>query len=581
MKVFLPLVLVSTVATAQSNDDKAWAIVNKLTSDQLLGQMNQLSIGTIQKDTPNGKVLDMTKVQANAKRFAGSYFDNPSSPSGNQINWNATQYRDMLTQLQTAQLKTTGIPILYGLDSIHGASYVYNTVLFPQAINSGATFNPALVQEYGKFKGRDTKAAGVPWIFNPVLDVTRHKHWPRVYETFGEDPIVVAALGKAVVTGIQSQGVAACFKHFLGYSDPTTGNDRDGAVLTDYDVLNHFVPSFKAAIDAGIKTGMGTYIGINGVQLAANEKMHKGLLRHDLNFQGTMVTDWAEIGLLGPDLQADYELSMNTATYDIVMKIQVDRLKQSVQRQIKLKYDLGLFDTPVPGADLVSLVGDKASEDAALATARESLVLLKNTNNLLPLSPSASVFLTGPSMDDIGLLCGGWTYLWQGMPGDGTYQDINKAKQLAKQHAYTVIVLGERTYAEAPGNGDAMAFPDGLIKYVQEIASTGTKIVLVLTEGRPRLLNGIADLASAVIWAGLPCEMGGQAIAEVIVGKVNPSGKLPYVYPKSSDNTNLATPYYFRKNDRCVKMGSNDACPAEWQYGEGLSYTTFAYTNMQ
>ncbi|KAF0719394.1 Aste57867_1066 [Aphanomyces stellatus] len=330
MKVFLPLVLVSTVATAQSNDDKAWAIVNKLTSDQLLGQMNQLSIGTIQKDTPNGKVLDMTKVQANAKRFAGSY-------------------------------------------SILGASYLYNAVLFPAAINSGATFNPALVEEYGKFKGRDTKAAGVP------IGLECMKHLAKIQLS----------------------------RVLQGYSDPVSGDDRDGAVLTDYDVLNHFVPSFD---EAGIKTGMGTYIGINGVQLAANEKMHKGLLRHDLNFQGTMATDFAEISLIGPDLLDDYEQSLNKATYDIIMKIQLDRLKQSVQRQIKLKYDLGLFDTPVPGADLVSLVCDKASEDAALATARESLVLLKNKNNVLPLAPSASVFLTGPSMDDIGLLGGGWTY---------------------------------------------------------------------------------------------------------------------------------------------------------------------------
>ncbi|KAF0718278.1 Aste57867_1788 [Aphanomyces stellatus] len=626
----------AAAAASQSNADRARAIVNAMTPDQLLGQMNQINSDRIAL-WDQDQIWNTAAIEAFANRGVGSYLNTPGFPrKGNQLVAGVAHWRQAIQELHDAQINITGIPILYGIDSIHGAQMVDQAVLFPHNINGGATFNPALVYDYGKYMARDTKAAGIPWIFNPVLEVTRHKHWPRLYETYGEDPTVVAAMAKAVVDGIQSQQVAACFKHFIGYSDPAFGMDRDPVVLSDYEVLNYFMPPFKAAIDAGVMTGMGTYIALNGVPLAANARMHQGLLRHDLNFQGAMVTDWGEIYLLNDvhnvvkSDQDAVELSLNTATYDIAMvpydmtfaeygstllgqqKIQLARLKQSVERIIKLKLDLGLFDNPVPGADVADQVGDAASEAAALTMAQESIVLLKNANNVLPLKPSASVFITGPSADDIGMLCGGWTYYWQGMSGgqdifphgqtakqaieatltgshtfyqgvemDGTFQDINKAKQLAQQHTYTIVVLGERAYAELEGNWDPAELPDGLISYVQALAATNTKIILVLAEGRPRLLNGIADLASAVLWAGLPCEMGGDAIANVLFGKVNPSGKLPYVYPKSNDDINLATPYYFRTRDRCVKMGTNDACPAEWQYGEGLSYTQFTYSKMQ
>ncbi|KAF0694489.1 Aste57867_14657 [Aphanomyces stellatus] len=598
--------------------------------------MNQISIENIQFSNASGKHLNLTQVTANAQQFVGSYFNNPGGWIDGRPVWNVSMYRSMLTQLQSTQLQHTNIPILFGLDSIHGANYIDKAVLFPQNINGGATFNPDLVQNYGKYMARDNKAAGIPWIFNPTLDITRHKHWPRVYETYGEDPTAVAAMAKAVVTGIQSQQVAACFKQFIGDSDSISGNDRDAVVLSDYDILNYFTPPFKAAIDAGVMTGMGTYVGINGVPLAINTKLHLGLLRHDLNFTGMLVSDWNEMYLLHyvynlvPNDQDATQLSLNNGTYDMCMvptdtsfvsfgrtllaqrKIQLSRLQQSAQRILKLKLDLGLFDNPVPGAELVDQIGDVASQEAALAIARESIVLLKNANNTLPLQPSASVFLTGPSMDDIGMLCGGWTYYWQGISGgqnlfphgqttrqameailtgshafdqgvsmDGTWLDINKAKQLASQHAYTVVVLGERAYAEANGNDDPPALPDGLITYVQALATTNTTIILVLAFGRPRLLHGLADVASAVLWAGLPCEMGGQAISEVLFGKVNPSGKLPYVYPKTSDAANMAQPYYFRKGDKCLKWGNVTNCPTEWPFGQGLSYTTFAYSNIQ
>ncbi|KAF0694490.1 Aste57867_14658 [Aphanomyces stellatus] len=626
-------------ASHASHDERAWDLVRAMSVDELLGQMNQINAGDIATRDVNGDTVWSTKaIQGFAREHIGSYLNFPGmARKGNQVVWSVVEWRARLAELQAIHANYSSIPILYGLDSAHGANYIQNAVLFPQNINTGATFNVDLALAYGSFVARDTKAAGVPWMYSPVLDVVRHKHWPRLYETFGEDPRAVSSLGAAMVRGIQSNNVAACFKHFIGYSNPQQGNDRENAEMSDFEVLNYFMPPFRAAIDeAGIMTGMGTFIALNDVPLSVNTKMHKGLLRHDLNFSGLLVSDWGEVNLLRDayhvtdSTQGAVELTLNQASYDMSMvpddtsfadagkvllaqqKVELSRIQQSVQRILKLKLDLGLFDIAVPGAELVDQVGDVASQEAALAVARESIVLLKNDNHVLPLdTATASVLFTGPSMDDIGLLCGGWTYFWQGTAGgqdlfphgrtlrqaldavltgprdyiqgvtiDGT-GSIHEAMQLASKHTYTIVAVGERPYAEFRGNSDAPALPQGMLDYVHALATTGTKIILVLTEGRPRLLNGIADIASAILWAGLPCEMGGDAIADVLVGKVNPSGKLPFVYPKTDAFVNLATPYYFRKNDRCVKLGSHDACPAEWQYGAGLSYTTFVYSNIQ
>ncbi|CAK4071244.1 unnamed protein product [Aphanomyces euteiches] len=618
-------------AVSVDHNAQAWALVRAMTPEQLVGHMNQLDVMTVRSDP----LWNERQVESNARRFVGSYVNTPSdqaSADASKRVWNVTQWRKGLESLQALQFNMTKTPILYGLDSIHGAQYVSYAVLFPQSINAGATFDPDAIYSYGSFVARDTKAAGIPWVFYPVLDVLRHKHWSRLYESFGEDPFQVAEMAQAVVRGIQSRQVAACFKHFIGYSATNSGNDRDYAELSDYELLNHFAPPFKATIDAGIMTGMGSFIGINGIPLAANERLHRGLLRHDLAFNGTFVTDWGELYFMHNDVpgyskaQAVQE-ALEKSEYDLVMvpadlsfadaakgllddgKVSLERIQQSVQRILKLKLDLKLYDDAVPGADLAETVGDRESELAALKIAQESIVLLKNQAKTLPLTRTASVFMTGPAMDDIGLLCGGWTLQWQGLSGgtsvfphgktilqafqaamtqtvasfrgvdvDGRVEGLDTAKSLARQSEFTVVVVGERTFAEVVGNYDSATFPRGLVDYIQALAATGTKLILVLTGGRPRVLQGLADVASAVLWAGLPCEMGGQAIADVLLGVVNPSGKLPLTYPKTEDFDNLATPYYHRHRDICLK--SRARCPAEWNFGHGLSYTEFVYSNM-
>ncbi|KAF0688595.1 Aste57867_19768 [Aphanomyces stellatus] len=632
---------------------QAKAMVAKMSIDQLLGQMNQIEVEPItSEDWTNGytRLVNKTRVATLANLSVGSYLNLiPALAEFGRPIWSAAQYRKMVGELQAIHMNSsTPIPILYGFDSIHGANFIANSTLFPHAINTGATFNPAYAGEVGTYTARDTLAGGMPWVFGPILDIVRHKHWPRMYESFGEDPTMVAAMGKSYIKGMQAQGVAACFKHFIGYSDPADGNDRTDAVFSTYEMLNYFAKPFQAAIDdAQVLSGMGTYVGWNGVPMAANSKTSRDLLRHDMNFTGLMVTDWGEIYLLtsprhivASDLDA-IDVSMNKTSYDMVMtpedtsfidhghtllgmnRLARARLEESVTRILALKLTLDLFNNPVPGADLVPLVGDALSQSRALAVARDSLVLLKNTNNTLPLdrpTNDTTIFLTGPSADNIGFLCGGWSLAWQGITdstmfphgasirdalqgrfeannatkngtltflegvnirGNVTNASLATALTYAAAAEFTVVVLGERTYAEKFGNADPMALPDRMTGYVKQLAATGTKIILVLVEGRPRLLDGLAEIAHAVLWAGLPCEFGGEAITDVLFGKVNPSGKLPFTYPKTDAFVNLATPYYFRQGQTCMKGGVAADCPTEFAYGAGLSYTTFDYSNMQ
>ncbi|RHY25819.1 hypothetical protein DYB32_008080 [Aphanomyces invadans] len=666
------------VATA-----KAKAMASSMTIADLLGQMNQIEVGAFTYDdwdNDGQKTINSSLVEDYAKHNVGAYLNLvPNLAEWGRPLWNASQYRALVATLQDAHVNrsSTRIPILYGFDSTHGANYIANATLFPQPINTGATFNVELAGAVGMYTGRDTLAGGMPWVYSPMLEVIRHKHWPRMYESYNEDIVAVSELGRAYIAGMQSQGVAACFKHFIGYSDPTDGNDRTDVVLSKHQVLNYFVPPFKAAIEAGVLSGMGTYVGLNGVPMAANNVTSNLLLRRDLNFSGLMVTDWGEMYLLhDPRKLVPSELEatavgMNRTTYDMVMtphdmsfikygrqlvstgRLARARLEQAVSRILTLKFVLNLFENPLPGADLVDLVGDNASRAAAIVVAQESIVLLKNDDHVLPLgrpptttttNHTMSLFLTGPSIDNIGLQCGGWSLAWQGIDGNAAFphgqsirhainatvrawnltaastdtiaanangiprldhvnvtflqamdiygnftsnESLQEAIALASTATHTIVALGERNYAEQFGNSDPQALPPAFVTYVKALATTKTRIILVVVAGRPRILNGLAELCHAVLWAGLPCEAGGQAIADVLFGRVNPSAKLPFTYPKTDGHVNLATPYYYRSNDvgstACVRGGKEFStdCATEYPFGAGLSYTTFDYTNMQ
>ena len=604
----------------------------------MLGQMTQLDVSTILH--PN-RTLNRAVVHEHAKLNVGSYLNTPGADlndtdSNSTYNFSPREWRELITDIQAIYASHGSFPIIYGIDSVHGADYVRGAVLFGQQLNAAATFNPDLVYEMGRITARDTGASGMPWLFAPILEISHNPLWARTFETFGEDPHLVSVMADAIIRGIQSNGTtAACMKHIIGYSRTPTGHDRAGVTVSDFELLNRFAPPFLAAVKAGAMTAMESYISINGVPVVANTKILRDLVRHDMGFDGLIVTDYAEIHNLHAWhrvaksdrdavrmalTNAPLDMSMvalNTSFIDMArLAIQenpelMGRIKDSVRRIVTTKVKLGLFDHALPGTeDDIALVGGNESQQAALELARESIVLLKNEDGTLPLSASSEVFLTGHAADNIGLLCGGWSLRWQGVSGNSLFPngvslrqgitnvlntstgvvhyanglhpngsfssaDLEEAKRLAERSAYTIITIGEGVYAEKPGDIDDLNLPLGQVEYVRKIAATGTKVVLVLAQGRPRLLQGLAEIAHAVVYAMLPGELGGQALAEILFGRVNPSGRLPITYPKTS--ANIAIPYNHLVSTRCRDEGP---CKMEWNFGHGLSYSAFEYGNV-
>lgn len=603
----------------------------------MLGQMTQLDISTVMNPD---MTLNRDKVRAHAKLKIGSYLNSPSATtiltdSTKARVFSATEWRNVISQIQEIFLEVSGgHPILYGIDSVHGAVHVKGALIFGQQINAAATFNPDIVFKMGQITSRDTLAAGIPWIFSPILEISQNPLWARTFETFGEDPYLVSVMADAIVRGLQdSNSSAACMKHFIGYSKTPTGHDREGVTLSDFDLLNYFAPPFLAAIKAGALSAMENYISINGVPVVANSKILQDLLRRDMGFDGMVVTDWSEINNLHDyhrvaatqDIAVEMVLSRTPIDLSMVpldtkfiesarraLQRQpqlLERIKTSTRRILKLKKRLGLYENSLPGAEHVSKVGQQEDKQLALQLGHESIILLKNHDSVLPLRKSSSVFLTGQAADNVGFLCGGWTLIWQGVSGNGLLpngislkqgmegavddkslirffnpldvngnirtQDLETAKAMAKAAEFTIITIGESPYAEKPGDIEDLALPVGQVEYVRQIAASGTKVILVLVEGRPRLLGGLADLAHAVIYAMLPGEIGGQALAESIYGDVNPSGRLPITYPKHPGS--IAIPY----NHRVTTICGDKPCETEWEFGRGLSYTTFTYTRLK
>nr|AIG56285.1 secreted protein [Achlya hypogyna] len=625
MKLYLPLVAATVGLAAGASDWNALAEakVAAMSVDEWIGQMTQINLSYI---TNADGSLNETKVRECAKLRVGSFLNGAMD---------AAAWRKMLDRIQAIFKEEGAPPVLYGLDSIHGASYTKGAALSPQQTNKGASFNRELVKQSAYITARDSAASGINWIFAPNGDVVVHKRWSRIFESYGEDPYLVSEMIAEAVNGIQSvPGVAANFKHFIAYGATSTGDDRGNAYPSDYEVLNYYSPPFVSAINAGALSGMSSYVVVNDVPMVSNKKLTVDLLRRDMGFDGLLVTDWQDIyNLLNHNVgvttrQQAIAMSLNQASIDMSMvpddpdfiqlsknllnagTLKAARFREGAKRVVKMKLQLGMYDTPVPGANLVSQVGSDADRAQALALARESIVLLKNKDNVLPLADRPKLFLTGPSIDNIGYLCGAWTWEWQGVSGNDQFpkgksilkgfQDIygadasSKIKVMqgvdidgvmtdnlanAKSHAaqadYTIIAVGEKPSTEVSGNIADATLPAGQLQYIRDIASTGTKVILVLVEARPRILNGVADVVHAVINAMLPCEAGGQAIAEIVTGAVNPSGRLTITYPKTTSVDDMVTPYFQRKNGVCT----NKSCVSEWDFGAGLSYTTFTYSN--
>ena len=632
--------------TERDYSERIEALLKQMTLEEKVGQMTQLTMAMVASGKDQAVQLDPAKLEKAINRYGVGSILNVYDQALTVDKW-----QDIIRQLQEAANKNRlKIPVLYGIDSIHGATYVRGSTLFPQEIGMAATWNPELMKRASEFTAIETRAAGIPWSFSPVLDIGRNPVWPRFWETFGEDPHLATVLGVAFVRGLEGDDVsspnhvAASLKHYMGYSFPLNGRDRTPAWIPEHYLRTYFLPTFAGAVHAGAKTVMVNSADINGVPGHVNHHILTDILRDELGFKGFVVSDWADIKKLVSDwrvaanekeatkmaIMAGIDMSMVPLDYsfaDILIglvkegAVPQSRIDEAVRRILRVKFELGLFDKPMPDATLKSRLGSMEARQTSLQAAQESMTLLKNENNLLPLSKTKKVLVTGPTADSLISLNNGWSYVWQGSeeslypkdrltirraveakvgPGNVTYVpgtqisrragspangtptgvetevDINAAVTAAKEADVVVLCLGEGSYTETPGNIPDLYLGEPQQKLAAAIQATGKPVVLVLVEGRPRIVSRIADAAGAVLLAYNPGHEGGQAVADVLFGDVNPSGRLPYTYPRSPN----ALLMYDRPAFETESFDSAGIKPL-FEFGSGLSYTSYSYKDLK
>ena len=633
----------------RDNSQKIDALLKRMTLEEKVGQMTQLAIGMVAKGRDQEIEIDPAKLDKAIVRYGVGSILNVAEQALTPDKWH-----EIIGQIQDTATKKTrlGIPVIYGIDSIHGANYVQGATLFPQEIGMAATWNPELMKRGSEIAAMETRAAGIPWSFSPVLDIGRQPLWPRFYETFGEDPYLAKVMGVAFVRGLEGTDVssqdhvAASLKHYMGYSFPLTGRDRTPAWIPENYLREYFLPTFDAAVKAGAHTIMVNSAEINGVPGHINHHILTDILRDELGFKGFVVSDWEDIKKLVTiwhvaanekeatrmAVMAGIDMSMvpldySFADYLIALvkegAVPQSRIDEAVGRILKVKFELGLFDQPIPDPALKSKIGLAESRQASLQAARESMTLLKNSNNLLPLAKDRKVLVTGPTADSLISLNNGWTYVWQGSeeslypkdrptirraieakvgatnvtyvpsakitrPAGSTSNntptdveaevDIPAAVRAAGAADVVVLCLGEGSYTETPGNITDLTLGEPQLRLAEAIEATGKPVVLVLVEGRPRIINRIVDKAGAVLLAYNPGNEGGQAVADVLFGDVNPSGKLPFTYPRTPNGLITYDHKAFETEDTAF---GNMAFKPQFEFGQGLSYTTFAYSDLR
>lgn len=622
--------------------------LSKMSLDEKIGQMTELSIDVL-GDCKDGEFfLDPQKLhEAIAVYKVGSVLNAPGGPTAQT----PAKWEKLIGQIQEVSMKEIGIPCIYGLDQNHGTTYTLGGVLFPQNINVGASFNPTLARRAAEITAYETRAANCPWTYSPTVDLTRDPRWSRVWENYGEDPLVNAIMGAQQVKGFQGDNpnkigrhnIATSVKHYLGYGAPRTGKDRTPAYISPSDLREKFFEPYRACIEAGALTVMVNSGSINGRPVHANNELLTKWLKEDLNWDGMIVTDWADINNLytreyvahdkkeaiemainaGIDMSMEpYDLNFCTLLKELVNegRVSQERIDDAARRVLRLKYRLGLFDTPnTYPKDYVDFACDR-HEQVALQAAEESEILLKNDGGILPLKKGTKILLTGPNANSMRCLNGGWSYSWQGhltdrfaskyntiykalvnkfgkknivleqgvtYPAEGAYHEENEPeieKAVAAASGVDVIVacIGENSYCETPGNLSDLAVSENQRNLVKALAATGKPVVLILNGGRPRIISDIEPLADAIVNILLPGNFGGDALANILAGDTNPSGKMPYTYPRHQAEL---TTYDYRVSEEMDKMeGAYDydaVVSVQWAFGYGLSYTTFKYDNFR
>lgn len=633
------------VAPAIPQDKEVEAKIEKIlkgmTLEEKVGQMTQITATAIANGvelTPAGDSIIKTYKIGSVLNTPGDICQSPED------------YDRFITELNRISMEETGIPCLYGLDHIHGVTYVVGGTLFPQEVNIAATFNREHAYNMGKVTAYESRAANVPWTFSPTMDLGRNPEWPRMWESFGEDTYVNAEMAVAEVKGMQGEdpnhvgpyNIAACAKHFMGYGVPVTGQDRTPSSIASAELREKHFDPFKEAMQAGALTIMVNSASNNGMPFHCNTELLTQWVKEDLNWDGMIVTDWADINNLytrervasskkeavklainaGIDMaMVPYECQFAIDLKELVEEgeVPMSRVDDAVRRILRLKFRLGLFDQPNTTLENYPEFGGKAHAELAYRAAVESEVLLKN-DGVLPLRKNARILVTGPNANSMRTLNGGWSYTWQGHGASipaftdkyntiyealtqkfdnvkyvaGVEYDlmtpnwrfdkatgINEAVAAARNSDVIVACVGENSYCETPGNDNDMNLSANQKALVKALAATGKPVVLILNEGRPRIINDIEPLASAVVDVLLPGNYGADALAALLAGEENFSGKLPFTYPKY---TNKFAVYDYKPAENQTTMAGvynyNAVMDVQWPFGHGLSYTTFEYSNM-
>ena len=622
--------------------------LKKLTLEEKVGQMMEIVIDLFGGNDKNGVFyIDEHKADSIFSHYkVGSILNAPNTCAPT-----AKQWEKYMAQIQKLSMKRMGVPCIFGLDQNHGSTYTQGGTLFPQNINVAATFNREIARRSAEATAYETRAASVPWTYSPTVDLGRDARWPRIWENFGEDCYLSSEMGKAMVYGFQGEDpnhidqyhIATSMKHFMGYGVPWTGKDRTPAYISPADLREkHFAP-FLAGIEAGALSVMVNSASVNGMPMHANKEILTHWLKEQTGWDGVLITDWADVNnlytreMVAKDKKDALRIAIN-AGIDMVMepyscdacgyiielvnegKIPMSRIDDACRRVLRMKYRLGLFEHPTQKLKNYPLFGGEQFAQLALEGATESMVLLKNNNNILPLQKGKKILLTGPNANQMRCLDGGWSYTWQGNRTDefagkyntiyealcneygkenivlnqgvtyneaGKYWEENEpqiaaAVEAAKNVDVVVACIGENSYTETPGNLTDLWLSENQRNLVKALATTGKPIILVLNEGRPRLIADIEPLAQGVVDILIPGNYGGDALAQLLSGKANFSGKMPYTYPKE---INSLANYDFKKSEEVGTMEGaydyNAKITQQWGFGQGLSYTTYQYSNLK
>lgn len=633
----------SAIPEDKAVENKVESVLKKMTLEEKVGQMIQLTAGAFCTDD----LVDTAKVRHLVKEYKIGSFLNTFGPTSRPRAVTAEQIK----KIQDITMEELGIPMVYGLDMIHGASYLDDATFYPQEVNLAATFDRSYAEMMGKVIAYESRAAMTPWVFSPVMDLSRNPSWPRVWESWGEDPYLQSEMSVAEVIGAQGsdpnhiglENVAVSIKHYLGYGAAATGKDRTPAYIAPDDLREKYFRPFKDCMQAGALTMMVNSASINSVPVHASHEYLTEWAKEQLKWDGMAVTDWADINNLytrehiAADRKEAVALGIN-AGIDMIMDpydpevckdiiaavnekmIPMSRIDDAVRRVLRLKARLGLFENPVWNVDNYAKFACKEFHDNSYDAAVESMVLLKNEDNVLPISAGKKILVVGPNANSMRTLNGGWSYTWQGDADKFASQyntifealqkvygeknvsyvagvnynmasrkwdketdiDINAAVRAARKADIIVACIGENTYCETPGNINDLNLSSNQKELVRSLAKTGKPIVMVLNEGRPRIINDIEPLAKAVVDIMLPGNYGGDALASLISGKENFSGRLPFTYSKYVNSLHT---YDYKVSENVQTMDGlynyDATMDVQWPFGAGLSYTSFEYSGLK